>query len=134
MPIRVRNAVTVGGDTHQSPFVGPVDHTVSIAVPIGVLTADEVDANGYLKPGLPLTAAGARIGVGGAVYGCVVEATKVATGNDAAALTAAGSPQVTVALIGTVNRDVLEDNLGRVLTADEVAGFSAAGSLIKLLD
>jgi hypothetical protein len=35
--------------------------------------------------------------------------------------------------IGQVNRKILEDTIGRVLTADELAAFDAAGSTIKLL-
>jgi hypothetical protein len=133
MPIKVNNAVTAGGRSTESPFVGPVDHTVGIVVPITGLTAFEVDKNGRLKPGIPLTRAGGLVGAGVAVYGCTVGTPKVAKSNAAADIAAAGSMEVAVALIGTVNRAILEDSLGRVLTANEIAGFALAGSLLKLL-
>lgn len=131
MPIQVTRTGTV--DTSpMNPFVGPVDHTVAIPVPISGLTANEVDANGYLKPGVPLLRSGALV-TAGAVYGVTLEPIKVAASNSSTDRTAAGSPEVAVGLIGTVNRAIMESNLGRVLTAAEIAGFSAAGSLIKLL-
>lgn len=132
MPIRVNNAVTVGGSSVEPPWVGRIDHTVSIPVPISGLTTAEVDENGYVKAGTPLLRTGALV-TAGAVYGCVYENTKVGPSNSVADRAAAGSPQITVVLIGAVNRAVLEDNLGRVLTAAEIAGFAAAGCLIKLL-
>jgi hypothetical protein len=120
------------GKSVERPFVGPTGPTVSIAVDLDGLTANEIDENGYLKAGTPLLRTGALVGAG-AVYGCVFDNTKVADGNTAAQRTAGGSPEVTVMISGAVNRAVLEDNLGRPLTAPEIAGFAAAGSLLKLL-
>ena len=37
-----------------------------------------------------------------------------------------------VALIGEVNRDIAEDNLGRAYSANELTAFNAAGSMIHL--
>ncbi len=116
----------------MNPFVGPVDHTVAIPIPLTGLTANEIDANGYLLPGVPLLRNGALV-TGGAVYGVTIEPIKVAASNSTADRTAGGSPEVSVALIGTVNRAIMESNLGRVLTAAEIAGFALAGSLIKLI-
>ncbi len=132
MPIKITNPASLGGSSVESPFVGPVNHTVSIPIPASGLTTAEVDANGFLKPGVPVLRTGALV-TAGAVYGVTVEATKIAKSNAAADLTAAGSPEVAVALIGTLNRAIMEDNLGRALTAAEIAGFVAAGSLIKLI-
>jgi hypothetical protein len=132
MPIKVSNPAAEDS-TYQSPWVGPVDHTVSIAVPMSGLTAAEVDSKGYLKPGVPLTRAGALVGAAAAVYGVTLEPLKVANGNTAPDLAAAGTQDVAVGLIGTLNRAIGESNLGRVYNANEVAGFALAGSLIKLL-
>lgn len=132
MPIRVNNAVTVGGSSVEPPWVGPVNHTVAIPIDVTALTNKEVDDNGYLKAGTPFLRTGLLV-TAGAVYGCIHENTKVAPSNSAADLAAAGSPQVTVVLIGAVNRAILEDNLGRVLTAAEIAGFALAGSTLRLL-
>lgn len=43
-------------------FVGPVEHTVAVPVVLASLTNKEIDANGYLKPYVPLTKGGALIG------------------------------------------------------------------------
>lgn len=132
MPMDVRT-VAAAGEVHANPFVGPIDHTVAIRVDVSALDANLVDANGYLKPGVPLQRTGIPIGISPAfVFGCVVEAVKVADNNTTALATAA-DVDVAVAVVGAVNRAILEDNLGRALTADELAGFDRAGSKIALL-
>lgn len=132
MPIS-RTKKAVGGTDYGSPFVGPMGPAIGIPVPIGALTNTMVDANGILKPGVPLTKVGAAIGVAPAfVYGCVAEAVKVAASNSGTDLTAAGTKEVAVIVSGTVNQDILEDILGRALTADELAGFDRAGCKLVL--
>jgi hypothetical protein len=114
--------------------VGPVNHTSQIAVNIAALTAAEVDSKGWLKPGVPLEKDGTLIlAAAGIVHGVTIEPLKVANGNAAGDLTAAGVQQIAVATICQVNRAIVEKNLGRVLTANEIAGFGLAGSLVKLL-
>jgi len=61
MPMKTTTIATAG-DVYPSPFVGPVQRTVAIDCNIANLTTDEVDANGILKPGVPLTALGALLG------------------------------------------------------------------------
>lgn len=140
MPVRYKPSVSAAGTIYGRPFVGPTHHPSQIAVNITLLTANEVDSQGYLKPGVPFTAAGILVGVAPAfVHGVVPEPIDVLFLRPfdgltfAAALAAAGTQQITVMTIGQVNRKIIEDNLGRVLTANEIAGFSAAGSLVKLL-
>lgn len=124
-----------GGTDYGSPFVGPINYTLGINVPISGLTTAEVDATGVLKPGVPLLRTGALVSTTGQViFGCVAEATKVAASNASADLTAAGTKEVAVVLIGCLSRDLVEDILGRALSANEVSALAAAGSLIKLLD
>lgn len=130
MPISVKN--TPGGTVHPNPFRGPIDLTSQLRIDVSGLTDNEVDANGYLKPGVPFTDAGVLVGTGDAVHGCNIEAVKIAADNADATLAAAADVDVGVALVCVVNRDILEDCLGRALTADEIAGFSAAGSTCKL--
>jgi hypothetical protein len=132
MPIRVTQPAAADS-VYNDPFVGPVQHTVAIPVPLSGLTTAEVDSKGWLKPGVPLTRAGALVGAAAAVYGVTVEAIKVAAGNDAPSLAAAGTVEVAVAQIGILNRAIGEKNLGRVYSANEIAGFALAGSLIKLI-
>lgn len=139
MPVRFNKNVTAPGTIYGRPFVGPVNHTSQIAVDITVLTANEVDSFGYLKPGVPFTAAGALAGAAVVIHGVVMEPLDVLhivpynAITFAAALAAAGVQQLTVGTIGQVNRKIIEDNLGRVLTANELAAFAAAGCLVKLL-
>lgn len=132
MPTRITTNST-SYNVGLNPFVGAVGHTHALAVPMGALTTAEVDANGYLKPGVPLSAAGALVGAATAVFGVTLEAIKVALTNAAGDLTAAGTVEVAVGTIGQVNRKIMEDNLGRVLTANEIAGFAVAPCTIKLL-
>lgn len=132
-PLKRRSLLT-GGSIYPNPLVGPVNHTHAIAVNIAALTTAEVDARGYLKPGVIFAADGTLVGIApDYAFGITVEPLKVATGNTAAELTAAGVVDVALATIGQVNRAVVEDILGRVLTADEIAGFTRAGSTLKLL-
>ncbi len=134
MPMRVTalTPATISRD-YESPFVGPVDHTFGILVNIAVLTTREVDSKGYLKPGVPFTKAGALVGAGGYVWGVTVEEVKVGDGNTAPLLTAAGIREIAVATEGSINQDVAEDMLGAPYTANEIAGFNAAGSKITLV-
>lgn len=53
---------TSGGDVYATPFVGPVDHTAQIDAAITALSNVEIDANGYLKPGLPISRSGTKLG------------------------------------------------------------------------
>lgn len=70
-----------------------------------------------------------------AVYGCTIEPVKVALTGSATDIAAASTAvDVTVGTIGQINRDILEDNLGRALTAGEIAGFGLAGSRIVLIE
>jgi acyl-CoA hydrolase len=130
-----RKVKTTGGQGYGRVFVGIAEYPAQIAVNITALTAAEVDADGYIKPGVPLQASGALVsGAAQVIFGVVPEPIKVANGNAAGDLAAASAAfQLTVITIGQVNRAIIEDNLGRVLSANEIAAFAAAGSQLKLL-
>lgn len=225
MPMKV--STTAGGDNYANPFIGPIGPITTLDVDLTDLTNKEVDADGILKPGVPLTKAGelcdtlaistiaqgvnaaggieavgngtvgaatggynqpsetitatftttgatAKANVYGSksgyigeltvgtafhspqinvtaadgatdftagnviswvvtggdsdkVYGVTVEATKLVDDNGAS-LT--GTYAVVVTTAGLLNRDIVEDILGRALTATEIAGF--AGSPLQL--
>ena len=131
MPISIDTVA--GGTSYANPFVGPVDHPAAVRVDVSGLTSDEIDQNGYLKPGVPLDRDGVLVGTGVAVYGVSLEPIKVAASNAAADIAAATDVDVALGLVGAVNRAVIEDILGRALTADEIAGFAAGGSKIQLI-
>lgn len=130
-----KTTLTSENETPVSPFVGPIDLTHTVDMDITALTSDEVDADGYLKAGIPVDAAGALVGVATAVFGVTIEPLKVADGNAAGDLAAApASIDIAVATHANINRAIGEDLLGRVYTADEIAGFALAGSTCKLLE
>lgn len=133
MPLAIET--TAGGTAYGNVFIGGVNHPAQIKVDVSQLTIAEVDAFGYLKPGVPLTKAGILVGAAPAfVYGVTIEAQKIVPVNPTDVTLAAVTvdPIITVNTIGHVNRDVAEDNLGRAYTADEIAGFDAAGSKLAL--
>jgi hypothetical protein len=133
MPVKITQPAAAD-DVYASPFRGPINHTAQIAVNITALTNAEIDAKGWVKPGLPLSAAGTLVGAAVPVFGVVIEPIKVAASNSAGDIAAASAAfQLSVAVIGAVSRPVVESNLGRVLNANEIAGFGLAGCLIKLL-
>jgi len=131
--------ISAAGSIYGRPFVGPTNHFAQISVDITLLTAAEVDSQGFLKPGVPFSAAGTLVGAAVPVFGVTPEPLDVlhippfSTLTFAAALAAAGTQQLAVCIIGSVNRKIMEDNLGRVLNANEIAGFGLAGCLVKLL-
>lgn len=131
MPITASKTGT-SGKIYESPFVGPINHTIGIPVDLTTMTDDEIDPNGYLKPGIPFGKDGTLIGAAEFVFGVSVEEIKVAADNAAATIAALGTVEVAVATIGMVNRELAEDILGRAYTAAEIAGFDLAGSKLVL--
>lgn len=129
MPISI--AATAGGLTHSPVFVGKILNTDVVKVDISDLSDKEVDVDGYLKPGVPFAKDGNLVGSGVPVWGVTIEPIKIATGNTDTILDAATDCFVTVGF-GLVNRDIAEDNLGRALTSDEIAGFDLAGSNCRI--
>ncbi len=131
MPTMIE-ATATADSIYGYPFKDILDSDV-VNVDISDLTTAEVDADGRIKPGLPLTKAGDTV-TAGFVYGCVIEPVKVVAAGPTNATLAAntGTVPVTVGTIGTINRDVVEDNLERPLTAAEIAGFDLAGSKLHL--
>jgi hypothetical protein len=219
MPLAIKS--TEGGLAHAPVFVtGPLA-TDTVKVDISTLTSDEIDSDGYLKPGVPFSSAGVLVaamtrstpgsatpggentgdgamgaatggfgapsetitltitsessnaggfkvegsksgfigtgnvasafasdiisftladgsedfdigdtftwevtgGTSDAVYGVTIAPVKVADGNGSTERNAATDCFVAVGTHGVVNRDIMEDNLGRSLTAAEIAGF-----------
>jgi hypothetical protein len=137
MPIRVRT-LTAGGTGYQYPLQqGPFERE-QITADLSTLTysagAGEVDIDGYIKPGTPLlapnsAAPGALVSGASQYAGVVIEATYV--GSDPidadADLDSLTDIQVVIARGGILNRDAVEDNLGRALTANEIAALEAGG-------
>ena len=131
MPMSVTD-VLAAGEVHSLPFVGPINHTIGVKVDVSGLTSNEVDANGYLKPGVPFKLSGGLLVLADGtldeyLFGANVEAVQVHTDNT----TLAGvttDVEIAVAVFCVINRDLVEDVLGRALTANELAAAAAAGS------
>jgi hypothetical protein len=131
MPMHVKK--TVGGTTYATPFFGPVFAMAQVVVDVSTLTTDEVDADGWLKPGVPFQKDGTLISGGGQFVYAVnpepqnlhldtVPPTNTSLGNDTKTY------PLGMAIRADCNRDAIEDYLGRALTANELAAFEAAGS------
>jgi hypothetical protein len=134
MPIRnTKDTSLSSARTSESPFVGPIDHTVGVLVDLTAFTTGEIDANGYTKAGIPLRKTGAKVTATNFVFGVTVEPVKVAKDGDSATIAALGTVELAVATICQVNQDIAEDLLGRAYTAAEIAGFDLAGSKCVLL-
>lgn len=135
MPFRVQATATEAAG-YGHPFVGPVHHTDTVFLDISDLTTAEVDPDGYVKPGLPLAKDGSTVGSGVFVYGVTIEPIKLVHATLPPTDVSLAADTATMAIVvgthGVVNRDICEDNLGRALTADEIAGFALAGSTLHL--
>lgn len=114
MPIQI--TTTTGGTAYADIRVG-TNHNVHQAIlDVSEITAD---AEGYYPPGLPLQASGAPISGSS-------QTAKYVVGPEAVKEQAAdffGN----VLLDGSLNQDMMEDNLGRVLSANEIAALAAGG-------
>lgn len=134
MPLSVTK--TAGTTGYGHPFTGKVLGLQQVVVDISELTTAEVDADGYLKPGVPFKKDGTLAdGTGGEfIYAVNPEPQKIVSYVPTDALLAADTATIPVGMgtIGEINRDIAEDNMGRAYTANEVAAFNAAGSMIHV--
>ena len=130
MPLSIKS--TAGGMCHAPVNVGQILATDVVKVDLSDLSSNEIDSNGFLKPGVPFAKDGELVGSAVAVYGVTIAATKVANSNSSGDIAAAVDCFVTVMTHGVVNRDIAEDNLGRAYTANEIAGFALGGSNLTL--
>lgn len=134
MPLSVTK--TSGTTGYGHPFVGEVLGLQQVVVDISELTLNEVDLDGYLKPGVPFKKDGTLAdGTGGEfIYAVNPEPQKIVKYVPTNALLAADTATIPVGMgtIGEINRDIAEDNLGRAYTANELAAFNAAGSMIHV--
>lgn len=129
MPLSIKK--TAGGLAHANPFVGQILNTDVVKLDVSDMSSNEVDANGFLKPGVPLQKDGNPVGSTHIVWGVSIGGEKVADANDDTTLDAATDCFVAVGF-GLINRDIAEDVLGRAYTSDEIAGFDLAGSNCRI--
>jgi hypothetical protein len=134
MPLAVTK--TSGTTGYGHPFIGAVLGLEQIVVDISELTTFEVDADGGLKPGVAFKKDGTLAdGTGGEfIYAVNPEWIRIVSYVPTDALLAADTATIPVGMgtIGEINRDIAEDNMGRAYTANELAAFNAAGSMIHV--
>lgn len=136
MPLSVKK--TTGTTGYGHPFTGEVLGLQQVVVDVSELTTAEVDADGFLKPGVPFKKDG-TLADGTAnefIYAVNPEAINlrlaIVPPTDVSLAADTSTIPVGMGTIGEVNRDIAEDNLGRAYTANELAAFNAAGSMIHL--
>jgi hypothetical protein len=140
MPLGIKS--DAAASLYASPFIGPVNHTVNLRVDISTLTTDEVDADGYLKPGVPLTKGGTRVGVAAAAGTAVAAAYAGNTGNGTmgAVTVSAGAKAGVYQLViiepaANAGRFTVEDPDGIIIGVGTVGvAFSAGGLAFTLAD
>lgn len=125
---------TGGEELYADVCMGEPQGVDTIKLDVSAMTVAEVDAYGFLKPGVPLKKDGTLVGNGEAVYGVVPNAVKLRGRTNNANLGAdTNDVHVAVATSGSVQKKAIQKNLGRALTANELAGFAAAGCKIALV-
>lgn len=122
MPI-AQTTTTTAGDSYGSIRVGD-GHGIHQSLLNAAALAGNRDARGYLPPGLPLQANGLPVtGISQTVV-CVVgpEAVLLGTAN------IFGNAIFT----GMLNVDMIEDNLGRALNANELSALALADAIVLI--
>ncbi len=136
MPVSIKKVA--GGTTYAPVFIGMILGMQQVVVDVSELTTDEVDADGFLKPGVPFKKDGTLAdGTGGEFIYAVnhePQPLQLATIPPTNVSLAADTSTVPLGMPtgGEVNRDIAEDDMGRAYTANELAAFNAAGSMIHL--
>lgn len=115
---------TAGGSGYVDiRMTGDVHGIHQMLIDVSTLSG-AIDADGNLPPGLPLDATGAPVGAAVDAYGIVgPEPIKLGSADHFG----------NCILSGVLNRDAIEDNLGRALTADELAGIASGMPQIRLV-
>lgn len=130
-------ALTATGVATADRLVSVIHHDATTPIPVDLTSeftisdTDEIDNTGGTATSADYLVVTFEV-QDQYVYGVTVAPVKVAT-NNTSGLATATDIDVTVATFGQLNRDVCEDNLARAFNANEVAGFSASGSHLRLL-
>lgn len=119
-----RTVTTNAGTSYADIRVGD-GHGIHQGLADASLAAASRDADLNLPPGLPLLATGGPVTTTGqSIYGIVgPEATKLGATNR----------YVNMIMTGILNRDMIESNLGRVLSANELSAIATGLPGVKLI-
>jgi len=129
---------TTAESLYNPVFIGSILGMQQVLVDVSTLTTAEVDADGWLKPGVAFQKDGTLVSAGSGQFVYAVNpepqnlhlATVPPTDVSLAADTK--TYPLGMGTIGEVNRDIAEDNMGRAYNSNELAAFNAAGSMIHL--
>lgn len=134
MPLKVKK--TAGGTTYAPVFLGEILAMEQVLVDVSELTTAEVDADGWLKPGVPFKQDGTLADGSGHIYAVNPEPQDLMLSTipptDVSLAADTKTFPLGMGTMGIVNRDVIEDNLGRALTANELTAFTTAPCKINL--
>lgn len=134
MPMNVKK--TAGTTVYAPVFIGEILAMEQVLVDVSELTTDEVDADGWLKPGVPFKQDGTLADGSGCIYAVNPEPQDLRLATIPPTNTSLSNDTKTYPLgmgtMGTVNRDIIEDNLGRALTGNELTAFATAPCKINL--
>lgn len=129
MPLSITR--TTGDDNYVDPFVqgGGDGHVTNVKLDVSALDNTLVDANGYLKPGAILRADGTPIsGAAQVALGVNRWPVKVANSNSGGDLAAAADFHIPVVTHGILSSAKTAANLGRALSANELAALAIAAA------
>lgn len=127
------NVTTPASDFYTNAFYGkPPGGIISLTIDPDVLDGtDFVDSDGYIRPGTPFQKDGTLAdGAAQPAAYVVPYAVKIAKSNATADLTAATNNSIGVATGGNISKSAVEANIGRVLTADEIANIESTGRFL----
>jgi len=128
MPVKI--TTTDGYLTYSPVHIGPADDVLSERLDVSALGSDQVDDKGFIIPGAVLKLENQMLvpvdGTAneGQQARVVLYPVKVADSNAGADLNAANDVDVVSLLIGTLDRGIMEDNLNRALSANEVTALN----------
>lgn len=134
MPLRV--STETGTSSYGNPLVGHLGGLLQVVVDISELTIAEVDADGNLKPGVMFKSDGTQPDGSGFVYAINPEPISIGHATipptDVSLAADTGTVPIGMATSGIINRDIVEDNLGRAMTANELTALATAGCQFTL--
>jgi hypothetical protein len=129
--------IRTAGTSYGNPYTNKCDQRDHVQLDPSTLTTKEVDASGYLKPGVPLQQDGTLVdGIDQVAYGVTPEALKLPLDTipptDVSLAAETVRPLIGVGVGGVLNRDIIEENLGRALSANELAALALGGFKVTL--
>lgn len=136
MPPISSKTIAEESDRYGFPFIGDISERLSERLDISELhDTDFVDSDGYLIPGTPFRLNGSQnlVPIDGAdqeVRGITLEAVKVAESDSETDLDAADDFDVVIVTAGTVDRAIVEGNIGRSLSTNEIDAINEAKRLV----